>query len=80
MMTRRNLAMTTIALADEMATALNAHGKIGDKGSEAVWAYEIDGFGNALFMDDVNVPSLLGLPYLGAVARMRVCVSSGPCR
>ncbi len=29
-----------------------------------VWAYEIDGFGNAIFMDDANVPSLLGLPYL----------------
>jgi meiotically up-regulated gene 157 (Mug157) protein len=26
---------------------------------------EIDGFGNALFMDDANVPNLLSLPYLG---------------
>ncbi len=29
-----------------------------------VWAYEADGFGNTLFMDDANVPSLLGMPYL----------------
>src|ERR1035437_1303545 len=29
-------------------------------------AYEVDGFGNQLFMDDANVPSLLALPYLGA--------------
>jgi meiotically up-regulated gene 157 (Mug157) protein len=25
----------------------------------------VDGFGNALFMDDANVPSLLALPYIG---------------
>ncbi|MGZ3833197.1 MAG: glycoside hydrolase family 125 protein, partial [Mucilaginibacter sp.] len=32
-----------------------------------VLAYEVDGFGNQLFMDDANVPSLLALPYLGAL-------------
>ena len=29
-----------------------------------ILAYEVDGFGNKLFMDDANVPSLLSLPYL----------------
>jgi meiotically up-regulated gene 157 (Mug157) protein len=29
-----------------------------------VWAYEVDGFGSQVLMDDANVPSLLGLPYL----------------
>lgn len=28
------------------------------------FAYEVDGLGNALFIDDANVPSLLSLPYL----------------
>ncbi len=30
-----------------------------------IYAYEVDGFGNQLFQDDANVPSLLSLPYLG---------------
>ena len=32
-----------------------------------VYAYEIDGFGQYLLMDDANVPSLLSIPYLGYV-------------
>jgi hypothetical protein len=31
-----------------------------------IYTYEIDGFGNKLFMDDANVPSLMSLAYLGA--------------
>ncbi len=30
-----------------------------------IYAYEVDGFGNKLFMDDANVPSLMSLSYLG---------------
>ncbi|MBC8098524.1 MAG: glycoside hydrolase family 125 protein [Armatimonadetes bacterium] len=30
-----------------------------------IYAYEVDGFGNALLMDDANIPSLLAIPYLG---------------
>jgi meiotically up-regulated gene 157 (Mug157) protein len=31
-----------------------------------IYAYEVDGFGNKIFMDDANVPSLMSLPYIGA--------------
>ncbi len=33
--------------------------------------YEVDGFGNFVFMDDANVPSLLSLPYLGYVTNLK---------
>ncbi|RDI99388.1 glycoside hydrolase family 125 protein [Dyella solisilvae] len=56
------------ALADEIQRAVEIHGVIhGDLGD--YWAYEVDGFGNQLFMDDANVPSLIALPYLGACSR-----------
>ena len=32
-----------------------------------IFAFEVDGYGNQLMMDDANVPSLLALPYLGYV-------------
>lgn len=30
-----------------------------------IYAYETDGFGNHILMDDANVPSLLSMPYIG---------------
>ncbi len=57
------------ALATEIEAALRAHGRMPDGQGGEVWAYEVDGFGNAIFMDDANVPSLSGLPLLGAADR-----------
>ncbi|MBT0667956.1 glycoside hydrolase family 125 protein [Novosphingobium profundi] len=61
------LAADARALADEVAQALRQWGTMVLPDGRQVWAYEVDGFGNAMFMDDANVPSLLGLAFLGCV-------------
>lgn len=63
------LASEAAALAAEVEQALAAHGTMRLRDGREVWAYEVDGYGNAVFMDDANVPSLSGLAYLGCVAR-----------
>jgi hypothetical protein len=58
-----HLASGAASLADEVAKALQQHA-IARTSQGSIWAYEVDGFGSQLLMDDANVPSLLGLPYL----------------
>ncbi|WP_116108780.1 glycoside hydrolase family 125 protein [Lewinella sp. IMCC34191] len=55
-------------LAEEVRTALREHAIVDHVEYGEIYAFEIDGFGNRLMMDDANVPSLLSLPYLDAVA------------
>lgn len=62
-------AQAATALADEVDAALKAYGTMPDGQGGKVWAFEVDGFGNAIFMDDANVPSLSALPLLGAADR-----------
>jgi meiotically up-regulated gene 157 (Mug157) protein len=61
------LAAEALALADEVEKAVYKHGTMRLPDGRQVFAYETDGYGNHLFMDDANVPSLLGLAYLRAV-------------
>ena len=55
-------------LAQQVAQAVTTYGEAISKRYGVVYAYEVDGFGNQLLMDDANVPSLLSLPYLGCCA------------
>jgi meiotically up-regulated gene 157 (Mug157) protein len=55
-------------LADEVADALRRHAVVKHPKFGRIYAYEVDGFGNAFMMDDANIPSLLSLPYLGSVS------------
>ena len=56
-----------MTLADEIATALRQHALVTHSEFGSVYAYEVDGYGSHTLMDDANVPSLLSLPYLGAL-------------
>jgi meiotically up-regulated gene 157 (Mug157) protein len=57
------MANQASALADEVENALRQHAIV-STAAGTIWAYEIDGYGGQVLMDDANVPSLLGLPYL----------------
>ena len=50
--------------ARELEQAIQAHCIAEHEGFGQIYAYEVDGFGNKLFMDDANVPSLMSLAYL----------------
>ncbi|MFN0050039.1 MAG: glycoside hydrolase family 125 protein [Cytophagales bacterium] len=62
-----SLAQNAKILAEEVGKALLENAYIDHPKFGKLIAYEIDGFGNALFMDDANIPGLLALPYLGAM-------------
>lgn len=53
------------ALAEEVDSAIKKYASAKHLDFGKVYALEIDGFGNMLFMDDANVPNLLSIPYLG---------------
>jgi meiotically up-regulated gene 157 (Mug157) protein len=61
------LAQDATRLADEVAAAIAKHGVMEHAGFGTIYAYEIDGYGNALFMDDANAPGLLSLALLECI-------------
>ena len=61
------LAQACTDLADEVETALKKYATYNHPEFGTIYAFEVDGFGNHLLMDDANVPSLLAMAYLGDV-------------
>ncbi|KAL8913806.1 MAG: hypothetical protein Q9171_001409 [Xanthocarpia ochracea] len=45
------------------------HGVVAHKRYGEVFAFEVDGFGSTIIMDDANLPSLLALPLMGFVEK-----------
>ncbi|KAK6434926.1 hypothetical protein LTR95_008889 [Oleoguttula sp. CCFEE 5521] len=73
---KRTAAILTLAGKSKLATELQSrgariekgvweHGVVQHKKWGSVFAYEVDGYGSHLLMDDANLPSLLSLPLLG---------------
>lgn len=56
------------SLADEIEEALSKYAVTEHLNFGEIFPYEVDGFGNQLFMEDANIPSLLSLPYLKAIS------------
>jgi meiotically up-regulated gene 157 (Mug157) protein len=54
------------SLAAQVHEALVKHATAHHAKYGQIYAYEADGYGNHLFMDDSNIPSLLAMPYLGS--------------
>ncbi len=54
-------------LANEVEEAIKKHAIVEHPTRGQIYAFEVDGFGNAYFMDDANVPSLLAMPYLDTI-------------
>ena len=65
---RNSLAEQFMQLSNQVKKAIMDNAIIESPRFGKIYAYEINGFGSYNLMDDTNVPSLLSLPYLGAVA------------
>lgn len=61
------LSSQCTALADEVAAALQRYAVVDHPKYGKIYAYEVDGYGSRMLMDDANVPSLLAMAYLGDV-------------
>ncbi len=61
----RDLGARLSKLAHNLEVGRKRHATVLSPTGESIYAYEVDGLGGQVLMDDANVPSLLSLPYLG---------------
>jgi len=64
-----NLTQWMRTMSTGIRNGLEKHAVFPDPKYGRVYAYEIDGFGSAIHMDDPNVPSLLSAPFLKYIPR-----------
>lgn len=52
-------------LKTEIDNGIKEYSTVENESGKKIYAYEVDGRGNSLIMDDANIPNLLSAPYLG---------------
>ncbi|KAF1969660.1 hypothetical protein BU23DRAFT_601435 [Bimuria novae-zelandiae CBS 107.79] len=62
---KKPLAQTLQDWGEKIAAGVWEHGVVQHKTFGKVFAFEVDGFGSSILMDDANLPSLMALPLLG---------------
>ncbi len=62
---QEKLSQEALKVVKEIEDGITKQGIVRHRELGEIYAYEVDGFGSSLVMDDPNVPSLLSLPYLG---------------
>ena len=65
---KKNIALQLATWADTIKKGVMEHGVVTHKKYGQVFAFEVDGYGSHILMDDANLPSLLALPLLGFVS------------
>lgn len=65
---KKQLATSVREWGEKIEAGVWEHGVVQHKKFGRVFAFEVDGFGSSILMDDANLPSLLALPLLGFVS------------
>lgn len=61
----KEIIASTLTLISQIEQGIKQYAIVNHPEFGQVYAYEVDGLGHYLLMDDANVPSLLSAPYLG---------------
>ena len=64
---KAELAQTVAEWSQKITKGIWEHGVVEHRQFGKVFAYEVDGYGSSILMDDANYPSLLALPLMGFV-------------
>jgi meiotically up-regulated gene 157 (Mug157) protein len=64
---KKTIAKTVQKWGETIEKGVMEHGVVTHKTYGEVFAFEVDGYGSHILMDDANLPSLLALPLLGFV-------------